>query len=104
MNQYNWQTDAEHDIGKGLLEGEWDSDDAYGGKIDDIQRVKTEILDRLRVAGPDRTISIQEMDHFVGCTIEDNDELLDYITNDRRIEYIPPNLRFIVWINVRGNH
>ena len=58
--------------------------------------MKTEILDRLRMAGPDRAISIQEMDRIVGCSIEDNDELLDYISNDRRIEYSPPNLRFIV--------
>ncbi|KAK8818310.1 hypothetical protein AV274_1713 [Blastocystis sp. ATCC 50177/Nand II] len=90
MNQYNWQNDAEHDI-----------DDVYDGKIDDIQRVKTEILDRLRMAGPDRAISIQEMDRIVGCSIEDNDELLDYISNDRRIEYSPPNLRFIPEINAR---
>lgn len=48
------------------------------------------------MAGPDRAISIQEMDRIVGCSIEDNDELLDYISNDRRIEYSPPDLRFIV--------
>lgn len=62
--------------------------------------MKTEILDRLRMAGPDRAISIQEMDRIMGCSIEDNDELLDYITNDRRIEYSPPNLRFIVQMDV----
>lgn len=52
------------------------------------------------MAGPDRAISIQEMDRIVGCSIEDNDKLLDYISNDRRIEYSPPNLRFIVQMDV----
>ena len=52
------------------------------------------------MAGPDRAISIQEMDRIVGWSLEDNAELLDYISSDRRIEYSPPILRFIVQMDV----
>lgn len=58
--------------------------------------MKINILRELQDAGQDTSISIQDMDRLVKCSIESSEELLDYISNHPRIEYNPPYLRFKV--------